>query len=155
MDLVGRKLMQRGGANVQAFAKDVGTFVATHKAHATLAAEVTTLAQAMEAMTGTGGKFMQWFGGGKMEMVPTVANRFLEMMSETVVGWLLLEQAVIASAKLTGLAADHPERAFYEGKVFAAKYFAANVLPGVAFKAQLIAREDRSVLDIPQASFAP
>jgi hypothetical protein len=25
MDLVGRKLMQRGGANVQAFAKDVGS----------------------------------------------------------------------------------------------------------------------------------
>jgi len=85
--------------------------------------------------------------------VPTVANRFLEMMSETVVGWLLLEQAVIADAALAKLAADHPDRAFYEGKLYAAKYFAANVLPGVAFKAQLTAREDRSVLDISPASF--
>jgi len=31
MDLVGRKLMQRGGANVQAFGKDVAAFVAAHR----------------------------------------------------------------------------------------------------------------------------
>jgi hypothetical protein len=155
MDLVGRKLMQRGGANVQAFAKDVGTFVAANKDHAQLKDSVATLGLAMEAMTATGGKFMQWFGGGRMEMVPTVANRFLEMMSETVLGWLLLEQAVIADAALAKLAADHPDRAFYEGKLWSAKYFAANVLPGVAFKATLIAKEDRSALEISAEAFAP
>ncbi|CAN5875049.1 acyl-CoA dehydrogenase C-terminal domain-containing protein [soil metagenome] len=155
MDLVGRKLMQRGGANVQAFGKDVATFVAANKEHPVLKDAVAVLGQAMESMTATGGKFMQWFGGGKMEMVPTVANRFLEMMSETVVGWLLLEQAVIAEAALAKLPAEHHDRAFYEGKRYGALYFAYNVLPGVAAKAQLIAREDRSVLDIPEAAFAP
>jgi alkylation response protein AidB-like acyl-CoA dehydrogenase len=155
MDLVGRKLMQRGGANVQAFGKDVGTFVAAHKEHAALKESIAVLAQAMEALTATGGKFMQWFGGGKMEMVPTAANRFLEMMSETVVGWLLLEQAVIAEAAAAKLGADHPDRAFYEGKIHAARFFALNVLPSVAAKAQMIAREDRSVLDIPVGGFAP
>jgi alkylation response protein AidB-like acyl-CoA dehydrogenase len=155
MDLVGRKLMQRGGANVQAFAKDVSAFVAAHKDHPVLKDGVAVLGQAMEAMTATGGKFMQWFGGGKMEMVPTVANRFLEMMSETVIGWLLLEQAVIAEEAAAKLPADHPDKAFYEGKRYAALYFAYNVLPGVAAKAQLIAREDRTALDIPVAAFAP
>ncbi|HET9990347.1 MAG TPA: acyl-CoA dehydrogenase [Kofleriaceae bacterium] len=154
MDLVGRKLMQRGGANVQAFAKDVGTFVAKHKDHASLKDSIVILGQAMEAMTATGGKFMQWFGGGKMELVPSVANRFLEMMSETTIGWLLLEQAVIAEEASAKLAADHPDKAFYTGKKFAAQYFALNVLPGVAAKAQLIAREDRSAIDIPVDAFA-
>jgi hypothetical protein len=155
MDLVGRKLMQRGGANVQAFGKDVAAFIAANKDHASLKDGIVVLGQAMEAMTATGGKFMQWFGGGKMEMVPTVANRFLEMMSETVLGWLLLEQAVIAEAASAKIAADHPDKAFYDGKKYAALYFAYNVLPGVAAKAQLIAREDRSALDIPTAAFAP
>ena len=155
MDLVGRKLMQRGGANVQAFGKDVAMFVAANKEHPTFKDAVAILGQAMEALTATGGKFMQWFGGGRMEMVPTVANRFLEMMSETTVGWLLLEAGVIADAAAAALPADHPDRAFYDGKRFAALYFAHNVLPGVALKAQLIAREDRSVLDIPAAAFAP
>jgi alkylation response protein AidB-like acyl-CoA dehydrogenase len=155
MDLVGRKLMQRGGANIQAFGKDVGTFVAANKQHPVLKDAIAVLAQAMEALTGTGGKFMQWFGGGRMEMVPSVANRFLEMMSETTVGWLLLEAAVIADAAAAKLPADHPDRAFYEGKKYAAQYFALNVLPGVAAKAQLIAREDRTALDIPIDAFAP
>jgi hypothetical protein len=109
----------------------------------------------MEALTGTGGKFMQWFGGGRMEMVPSVANRFLEMMAETTVGWLLLDAAVIAEAAAARLPADHPDRAFYDGKKFAALYFAHNVLPGVAAKAQMIAREDRTALDVPVAAFAP
>jgi len=75
------------------------------------------------------------------------------MMAETTIGWLLLEQAVIAEAALAKLPADHPDRAFYEGKKFSARYFAHNVLPGVVAKAQVIAREDRSVLDIPLAAF--
>jgi alkylation response protein AidB-like acyl-CoA dehydrogenase len=155
MDLVGRKLMQRGGANVQAFGKDVAAFVAAHRDHATLKDAIGVLAQAMEALTSTGGKFMQWFGGGRMEMVPAVANRFLEMMAETTVGWLLLEGAVVAEAALAKLPAGHPDRGFYDGKRFAAQYFAHNVLPTVATKAQMIAREDRSALDIPIDAFAP
>jgi hypothetical protein len=99
MDLVGRKLMSRGGQNIGAFGKDVGTFIAANKEHPVLKEGVAILADAMDALTSTGNKFMMWFGGGKMEMVPTVANRFLEMMSEAVVGWLLLEQAVIATGR--------------------------------------------------------
>ncbi|HMG55783.1 MAG TPA: acyl-CoA dehydrogenase, partial [Kofleriaceae bacterium] len=126
MDLVGRKLMQRGGANVQAFGKDVGAFVAAHKQHPTLKDAIAVLAQAMEALTGTGGKFMQWFGGGKMEMVPAVANRFLEMMSEVAVGWMLLDGARLAhdaQAKLPAGDAGERDRAFYEGKKHAAAFF--------------------------------
>ncbi len=149
MDLVGRKLMQRGGANVQQFGADVAKFVAANKEHPVLKDSIAVLGQAMEAMTATGGKFMQWFGGGKVEMVPSVSNRFLEMMSETTVGWLLLEQGVIADAALAKLTPDHKDHAFYTGKVFGARYFAQNVLPGVAAKAQLIAREDRSAVDVP------
>src|ERR1700733_2829675 len=154
MDLVGRKLMQRGCANVQAFTKDIGAFVAANKDHAALKTEIGVLAQAMEAMTATGAKFMMWFGGGKLGMVPGVAHRFLEMMSELTIGWLLLEQAVIAEAAVAKNPSD-ADRAFYAGKKYAAQYFANNVLPGVAAKAQLIAREDRAVLDIPLEAFAP
>ncbi len=154
LDLVGRKLMQRGGANVQAFGKDVGAFIAANKEHATLKDSIAVLAQAMEAITASGGKFMMWFGGGKMEMVPLAANRFLEMMSEATVGWLLLQQAVIAETAAAKLSDDHPDKSFYAGKLYAARFFAANVLPGVVAKAQLIAREDRTPIDIPTAAFA-
>jgi len=155
LDLVGRKLMSRGGANVQAFTKDVQTFIAANKEHAVYKDSIEVLSQAMDALGACGAKFMMWFGGGKMEMVPLAANRFLEMMSETVVGWLLLDAAVRADAAAAKLPEGHPDHAFYEGKKFAAQYFARNVMPEVMAKAQLLAREDRSSIEIPVAAFAP
>jgi len=154
MDLVGRKLGQKGGANVQAFAKDVATFVAANKESPVFKDSLGLLSAAMEALTACAMRFLGWFTGGKMELVPLAANRFLEMMSETTIAWLLLEQGVIAEKQLAALPADHADRAFYTGKKYAALYFAQNVLPSVPLKAQMIAKEDRTPIEIPDAAFA-
>ena len=86
--------------------------------------------------------------------MPIYANRFLEMMSETTLGWLLLEQAVLAAKKQKELPEDHRDQGFYEGKLHSALYFVRNVLPGVKAKAEVLAREDNSAMRIPEASFA-
>jgi alkylation response protein AidB-like acyl-CoA dehydrogenase len=154
LDLVGRKLSQKGGANVQAFAKEVGAFVAANKENPALKEAIANLGAAMEAITSTAMRFLMWFNGGKMELVPLAANRFLEMMSEATIGWLLLDQAVIAEKAAADLPADHPDRAFYTGKKYAALYFAQNVLPTVAVKAAMIGKEERTSIEIPDAAFA-
>ena len=154
MDLVGRKLGQAGGGNTRAFLGDVAKFVAAHSAHPVLGAEVKLLGEAQEALMGTTMKLMQWFGAGKIELVPLAANRFLEMMAETCVGWLLLEGAAVAQEKKATVAEGHPDRDFYAGKIAAGLYYARNVLPSVALKAQLIAKEDTTPMDIPDAGFA-
>lgn len=99
-------------------------------------------------------KVMGWFQGGRLPMVPLNANRILEMMSELVVGWLLLEQGVIAHTARAEGGPDHPDDDFYEGKVAAAQYYARNILPGVMFKLELINGEDESALGISDAAFA-
>jgi alkylation response protein AidB-like acyl-CoA dehydrogenase len=153
MDLVGRKLGQNGGANLQAFLGDVGRFVHEHAGDATLGPAVKTLGLAQEALSATSMRLLTWFQTGKLAMVPLNANRFLEMMAETTVAWLLLDGAAIAVAKRTAVAAGHPDVAFYEGKVAAALYFARNVLPGVEMKARMMAEEDASPVEIPDAGF--
>ena len=85
--------------------------------------------------------------------MPLAANRFLEMMSEVAVGWLLLDAARIAEERLPSVADDHPDKAFYLGKRYAARYYALNVLPGVAHKAQILEAADTSAVDIPDAAF--
>ncbi len=147
MDLVGRKLGQNGGANLQAFAADVARFIAAHGDHPTLGADVKRLGTAQEAITRSAMKLLMWFQSGQTEIVPLVANRFLEMMAELAVAWLLLDGAVIAHAK-------DPADPFYAGKIHAAQFFARNVLPGVEDKARMLDHEDRSALDIPDAAFA-
>ena len=154
MDLVGRKLGQGGGANLQAYLADVGQFVQKYSGDATLGAAAKTLGLAQEALGGSAMRLLMWFQTGNVGMVPLQGNRFLEMMSETTVAWLLLEGAAIAVEKKKTVAAGHPDVAFYDGKVAAALYYARNVLPGVDFKAKLMAEEDKSPLDIPDAGFA-
>jgi alkylation response protein AidB-like acyl-CoA dehydrogenase len=154
MDLVGRKLGQAGGANLQAFFGDVQKFVSAESGHPTLGACVKKLGAAQEAVAGTAMRLLMWFQSGQLSLVPLAANRFCEMMSELTVAWLLLEGAVVASAALEKIDAQHPDRTFYTGKLAAATYYAKNVLPGVEHKAQLLAEEDKSPLDIPDAAFS-
>jgi alkylation response protein AidB-like acyl-CoA dehydrogenase len=154
MDLVGRKLSQAGGANLQAFLGDVAKFVAANKEHATLADAIKKLAAGQEAIGASAMKLLMWFQSGNLALVPLAANRFLEMMSELAVGWMLLEGAVIADAKRKALGEGDPDSAFYTGKVHAALYYARNVLPGVELKARIMNEEDKTPLDIPDAGFA-
>ncbi len=148
LDLVGRKLGQNGGSNARAFLGDVQAFVTKHKEHPQLAASVAQLQKAQEAVAGSAMKFMMWNAQGKVERVPLAANRFLTMMSELTLGWLLLEQAVIALEKLGSASAA--DKAFYEGKRYSAQYFANNTLPHVAHLATVIGGDDESALLIPE-----
>ncbi len=154
LDLVARKLPAAGSAHMQAFLGDIAAFVERNKSDAVLGPSVALLSKAHEAVAGSAMQFLGWFQGGEMERVPLAANRFLKMMSELTVGWLLLDQAAISLAKLDKLDASDPDRAFYEGKRHAAVYFAHNVLPDVPAAAQMLASGDKSALDIPDAAFA-
>jgi acetyl-CoA dehydrogenase-like protein len=153
MDLVGRKLGQGGGANFRAFLGDVHGFVTAHAEHPVLGADVKRLGEAADALGMVAAHFLAWLGERRTAMVPLAANRFLEMMAETALAWLLLDSARIALDAAAKLEADHPDRAFYEGKKQAALYFARNVLPGVFMKAKVLASEDTSCLDIAEPSF--
>src|SRR5262249_4808756 len=133
---------------------DVQKFVAAEATQPRLGAAVKKLGAAQEAVAGTAMRLLMWFQSGQLALVPLSANRFCEMMSELAVAWMLLDGAVIAEQALGKLDAKHPDRAFYEGKVQTALYFARNVLPGVEHKAELLAEEDRSPLEIPDAAFA-
>lgn len=157
MDLVGRKLGQAGGQNLQAFLGDIQAFVVENDKHPELGPLVKELAAAHEALGGSAMRMLAWFQMGKMVMVPLAANRFLEMMSEVAVGWLLLEGARIAidaEQKLPAGPEGDKDRAFYRGKRAAAAYFARTVLPNVRHGAEVLGREDTSAIDIPDAAFA-
>ncbi len=157
MDLVGRKLPQAGGQNLQAFLGDVARFISDNEKHARIGALVKELGVAHEAVAGMAMRLLSWFQSGRMEMVPLAANRVLEMMSELCCAWLLCDAARIADAALQALPAGEAgaaERAFYEGKVHVATYFVRNILPHAKHTAEILAKEDTSALDMPLGGFA-
>ncbi|MFI1830143.1 acyl-CoA dehydrogenase [Streptomyces sp. NPDC020412] len=78
-------------------------------------------------------------------------TRLLYASGDVVVGYLLLRGAAVAQEKLqTASAKDVP---FYQGKIAAAKFFAANVLPGVSVERALAESVDGSLMDLDEAAF--
>jgi alkylation response protein AidB-like acyl-CoA dehydrogenase len=75
-------------------------------------------------------------------------SRLLMAVGDVVIAWLLLRQAEIAMSRLDG-----KDKEFYAGKVAAAKYFVAHVLPHITADRKILEAEDCSLMDLAEASF--
>jgi hypothetical protein len=153
LDLVGRKLGNKGGANFQTFLADVNRFVGDNMGHPVLRQLVAKLGEANAGLMSAAMRFFNWFRRGNMELVPLNANRFLEMLARTTVAWMLLEAAVVAHEKAEGLEKGTPEHDFYLGKRYAAQHYCLTELPLVAHSAAVLEAESRGPLDIPDGGF--
>jgi alkylation response protein AidB-like acyl-CoA dehydrogenase len=152
MDLVGRKMGQAGGANFQAFLQDVAGFVEAQRGDATLGKAVELLAAGQEALMSSAMTLLGWSQSGGLGLIGLSANRFLTMMSQVAVAWMLLDAAALAQKKLAAGGLSDSEKAFYTGKVQSGLWFARNVLPQVESSARSLATEDASPLEIPDAA---
>jgi len=74
-------------------------------------------------------------------------NRILFALAELVIGWRLVVSAVVAHGKLPAAAGD--DRAFYRGKLAAARFYARNVLPGIATARRLVEASDLDLMELP------
>jgi hypothetical protein len=153
LDLVGRKLGQRGGANLQAFLADVRRVAETARADKDLAPVAERMLAAGDALTQGAMRFLGWFQSGKTDLIGLYANRFLEMLAKTAVSSVLIEGAEVATRATDALPDSHPDRAYYAGKRHAALHYAHLELPGVVDGARMMGEEMRHSLDIPDNGF--
>jgi hypothetical protein len=79
------------------------------------------------------------------------ANSLMESLTELLMGWLLIRHAEVALRRLGG--ASDADRAFYEGKVAAARWFAANVLPKATLRRTLTEQEQADLMGLSEAAF--
>ena len=78
--------------------------------------------------------------------------RFLMSVGDLIIGWLLQQQAAVAIEALDA-GASGDDRAFYEGKVAVASFFAKNVLPLLTSTRQVIDNLDNEVMELDEAAF--
>ena len=78
--------------------------------------------------------------------------RLLMTAGDVLVGWLLLRQAEVALEKLGGTPSAK-DKAFYEGKVAVASFFAKNVLPELTARRKIAESTDNSLMDIDASVF--
>jgi len=80
------------------------------------------------------------------------SRRFLLATGDMVVGWLLQRQAAVALNALAG-EVSAADKSFYTGKVAAARFFAAEVLPRLGADRRVIESASLDIMDLPEEAF--
>jgi hypothetical protein len=81
-------------------------------------------------------------------------SRLLLACTDLLVGWLLLRQAEVASAALARVeTVSVTDRAFYQGKVAAARFFATTVLPRISAERAVAEATDNTLMALDEAAF--
>lgn len=151
LDLVGRKIARKGGAMFMTLLLDLNRFIQRGKKDETLGPLVAQLEKAKNTLAAVTLDFGRQ--GAKDVFYPVLnATPYLEMFGYVVLGWAVLEQAMVAREGLARLEAsgagpDHPDRAFYGRKLDNARYYVARVLPFVDTLAATIRSGDKSPIE--------
>ncbi|MDN3518793.1 acyl-CoA dehydrogenase [Aquisalimonas lutea] len=145
-DLLGRKVRQEGGT---AFDTMVATMRATvdevnHDGPGSLAGEAEALARALEALEETTRALRAVGETGDTERYLANASDYLDMFGHIVIAWLWLRQAATAAAAQP---ASDDDRAFYQGKLAACRYFMNVELPKIHHLAALLRRGEDTPLN--------
>ncbi|MEU1890886.1 acyl-CoA dehydrogenase [Streptomyces pristinaespiralis] len=151
-----RKIVRDQGQALNALSEEIKKFLAVGTGGEELAAARDALAKAavdLEAIVGTMTNDLIATGEDVKNIYRVGLNttRLLMASGDVVVAYLLLRGAAVAAEKLeTAATKDVP---FYQGKIAAAKFFAANVLPGVSVERALAENVDGSLMDLDEAAF--
>jgi hypothetical protein len=78
--------------------------------------------------------------------------RFLMSVGDLVIGWLLQRQAAVALEALDAGVSD-ADRAFYEGKIAVASFFAKSFLPLMTSTRQVLETIDNDIMELDEAAF--
>jgi len=71
-------------------------------------------------------KYRLYLKEGKFNNVALTSIKFLDCCAEVAIGHLLLEQALIAAAKLKELTPEDYDSRFYRSKIATARYYLRN-----------------------------
>ncbi|HTJ34514.1 MAG TPA: acyl-CoA dehydrogenase [Dactylosporangium sp.] len=154
LDLVFRKIVKDQGKALLTVAGEIQQFLEAEGGNGQLKVERAALGKALAEVQQILGIFTGWLGEAQagdpqaLYKVGLNSRRFLLDLGDIVVGWLLQRQAEVALKALTGEVSP-ADKAFYEGKVAAAKFFAHEILPRVGADRRVI---ESTTLDAMQLS---
>jgi alkylation response protein AidB-like acyl-CoA dehydrogenase len=158
MDLFFRKIIRDRGQAFGTLLAKVREFAAADGGNGRLKAERAALADAaaqVEAIAAAMTGFLMASADAPAEIYKVGLNttRLLMAIGDLVIGWLLLTHAEIALRELDRIGPGAPDHDFYAGKLAAARFFAATVLPRLAAERKIAEETTLDLMDLPEGSF--
>ncbi len=152
IDLLVRKLGMNKGMVFMGFLQEVQKIIAMAKE----AGGIDDLAAKVEEVVNRLGEIAMHIGKTAMsaEFKTAFANAspFLEVMGDTIMAWMLLWRAAIATQKLNN-GAKKKDIPFYQGQVKTAEYFINSILPVTLGKMNAIVEGGKAVIEIEEDEF--
>jgi alkylation response protein AidB-like acyl-CoA dehydrogenase len=158
LDLFFRKIVKDNGQALGLLLGKIKDFAAADGGNGRLKTERAALAEGaahVEAIVAA----MVGFGMASAEQPAEIykvglnANRLLMALGDLVIGWLLVNQAEIAQRRLDEIPAGAADHDFYAGKLGAARFFTATVLPRLAADRKSAEETTLDLMDLPEAAF--
>ena len=159
LDLFFRKIVKDNGRAFGALLAKVKDFAAADGGNGRLKAERAALAEAVGHVEGmlqamVGFLVASTTQPGELYKAGLNTTRLLMALGDLVIGWQLAVHAEVALARLDqepGLTAG--DRDFYVGKLAAARFFAATVLPRLAAERTITEETTLDLMDLPEGAF--
>ncbi|MGB2920425.1 MAG: acyl-CoA dehydrogenase [Mycobacterium sp.] len=156
-DFFFRKIVRDKGVALAHVAGQIEQFVKAEAGNGRLKAERALLATALEDVQGMAATLTGYLMASQEDpqsiyKVGLGSVRFLMSVGDLVIGWLLQQQAAVAIEKLDA-GATGDDRAFYEGKVAVASFFAKNFLPLLTSTRSIVDNLDNEVMELDEAAF--
>ncbi len=157
LDLVFRKIVRDRGVALGVVAGEIRAFLSTENGQ--LKTERLALGEALSDVQAMLDTITGWLTAAQqgepneVYKVGLAARRVLLAMGDLVVGWLLQRQADVALAALGAGVASQTDRAFYEGKISSARFFAREVLPRLSSDRRIVENTTVDVMDLAEESF--
>jgi hypothetical protein len=161
MDLFFRKILRNEGKALRALLGEVTAFAASESGNGRLKPERTALGRAaadVDALVNVLAGYAAASLERPAEIYRTGLNttRLLMALGDLVIGWLLARQAEVALAALDGEAGGRltpTDRAFYQGKLATARFFAQTVLPRLAVEREIAEETTLDLMELPEEAF--
>lgn len=161
MDLLGRKIGMKKGAVVASFMDEVKNIIHQAKEVEDLVGLAEDLEKTIIRLQEVILEIGKTATSPDFKLAYSYASPFLEVMGDTIIGWMLLWRAVVAKSALDKLGSrngsdidkKNKNVSFYEGQIESAEYYIRAILPIARGRIEALLNNNRAIIDIEVASF--
>jgi hypothetical protein len=158
LDLFFRKIVKDRGTALTTLAAEIQSFVDSDAGNGRFKEERVLLKAALGDVQAMLGAMLGHLTSTQEDVrslykVGQNTTRLLMSLGDLVIGWLLLREATVANATLDAGVADARDRAFYEGKIAAGRFFATTVLPELSARRAVAENTDNGLMDLAETAF--
>ena len=158
LDFFFRKIVRDNGQALAWLSQHIQSFSDDQTGAAELAPERGLLRAALTDVQHMIGAMTEQLGSAAHDIknlykVGQNTSRLLLCTGDLITGWLLLRQAEVALRALAHDAVSDDDRHFYAGKVAAARFFAAQILPTISAQRAIAQATDNALMELDEAAF--